>query len=115
MTVYFRLLAGFTSFISKRCLSHFCSIGPAGTFVPGDVYANAIAGFHVPWVAAFYLLAMIALGLHLYHGAWASIRTLGHAKPSDHPLKRRIALGVAAVVWLGFTLVPLGVIAGIIR
>ena len=32
MTVYFRLLAGFTSFISKRCLSHFCSIGPSGTF-----------------------------------------------------------------------------------
>ena len=31
MTLYFRLLAGFTSFISKRCLSHFCSIGPAGT------------------------------------------------------------------------------------
>src|SRR5438094_8850506 len=30
MTVYFRLLAGFTSFISKRCLSHFCSIGPSG-------------------------------------------------------------------------------------
>ena len=31
MTVYFRLLAGFTSFISKRCLSHFRSIGPPGT------------------------------------------------------------------------------------
>ena len=44
-------------------------IRPAGSFVPGDVYANAIAGFHVPWVVAFYLLAMIALGLHLYHGA----------------------------------------------
>ena len=31
MTLYFRLLAGLTSFISKRCLSHFFSIGPAGT------------------------------------------------------------------------------------
>ena len=30
MTVYFRLLAGFTSFISKRCLSHLSSIGPDG-------------------------------------------------------------------------------------
>src|SRR5690349_19698103 len=29
-TVYFRLLAGFTSFISNRWRSHFCSIGPAG-------------------------------------------------------------------------------------
>src|SRR5215510_10144529 len=32
MTWYLRLLAGFTSFISKRCFSHFCSSGPDGTF-----------------------------------------------------------------------------------
>jgi succinate dehydrogenase cytochrome b subunit len=80
-----------------------------------DVYGNIVASFRIWWVSAFYIVSMIALGLHLYHGAWASIRTLGHAKPSDHPLKRRIALGVATVIWAGFTLVPLGVIAGIIR
>src|SRR5471032_659677 len=32
ITWYFRLLAGFTSFISKRCLSHFSASGPAGIF-----------------------------------------------------------------------------------
>lgn len=80
-----------------------------------DVYGNVVASFHVWWVAAFYIIAMIALGLHLYHGAWSSLRTLGYAKPSPHPLHRRIALGVAIVAWIGFTLVPVGVIAGIIR
>src|SRR5687767_8452715 len=30
MTSYFRLLAGFTSFISKRCRVHFWAIGPSG-------------------------------------------------------------------------------------
>ena len=60
-------------------------------------------------------VAMIALGLHLYHGAWSSLRTLGYARASAHPLHRRIALVVAVVVWIGFTLVPVGVIAGIIR
>src|SRR5271169_4094094 len=30
MTLYFRLLAGFTSFISNLARSHFCSMGPAG-------------------------------------------------------------------------------------
>ena len=30
ITVYLRLLAGLTSFISKRCLSHFFSMGPEG-------------------------------------------------------------------------------------
>jgi succinate dehydrogenase cytochrome b subunit len=80
-----------------------------------DIYANMVASFHVPWVAAFYIVAMIALGMHLYHGAWSSIRTLGYAHASNHPLHRRIALVVAVGVWLGFTLVPVGVIVGVIR
>lgn len=80
-----------------------------------DVYGNIIASFRIWWVAAFYIIAMLALGLHLYHGAWASIRTLGYARPTGNPLHRKIALAVAVVVWLGFTAVPLGVIAGVIR
>ncbi len=80
-----------------------------------DIYGNIVASFHLWWVTTFYVAAMIALGLHLYHGAWSSLRTLGYAKPSGHPLKRRIAIGVAVIVWAGFTLVPLGVVAGVIR
>lgn len=80
-----------------------------------DVYGNLVASFRIWWVAGFYVLAMLFLGLHLYHGAWSSVRTLGYAKPSPHPLHRRIALVVAAIVWLGFTIVPLGVVAGLIH
>jgi succinate dehydrogenase / fumarate reductase, cytochrome b subunit len=80
-----------------------------------DVYGNMVASFRIWWVAAFYIVAMIALGLYLYHGAWSSVRTLGYAKSTPHPMHRRIALGVAVVVWLGFTLVPVAVLIGIIR
>lgn len=80
-----------------------------------DVYGNLIASFRIWWVSLFYIVSMLALGLHLYHGAWGSVRTLGYYKPSPNPLHRRIALVVAIVVWLGFTLVPVGVIAGVIR
>jgi succinate dehydrogenase / fumarate reductase cytochrome b subunit len=80
-----------------------------------DVYGNLVASFHLWWVSAIYVLAMIFLGLHLYHGTWSSVRTLGYAKPSPHPLHRRIALVIAAIVWLGFTIVPLGVLAGVIH
>ena len=44
MTVYFRLFAGFTSFISKRCLSHFCSSGPAGIFDSSSMTHRSNAG-----------------------------------------------------------------------
>jgi succinate dehydrogenase / fumarate reductase cytochrome b subunit len=80
-----------------------------------DIYGNIVASFHIWWVTAFYVAAMIALGLHLYHGAWSSLRTLGYAKPSEHPLKRRIAVVVAVIVWAGFTAVPLAVAAGVLR
>ncbi len=80
-----------------------------------DVYGNIVASFRVWWVSAFYIVAMLALGMHLYHGTWSSVRTLGYAKPSHNPLHRRLALAVAIVIWLGFTIVPVGVIAGVIR
>lgn len=80
-----------------------------------DVYGNVVRGFSVWWVSLFYVLAMAGLGLHLYHGAWSALRTIGAAQPSAQPLKRRIALAVAVVVWAGFTVIPLGVMAGVIK
>lgn len=80
-----------------------------------DVYGDVVGSFRIWWVSLFYIVSMIALGLHLFHGAWASIRTLGYAHPSENPLKRKIAMGLAAVVWLGFTLVPVAVILGILK
>lgn len=80
-----------------------------------DIFGNLVASFHIWWVALAYVVAMVFLGLHLYHGAWSSVRTLGYAQPSANPLKRRIALVVALVIWLGFTLIPVAVFAGIIR
>jgi succinate dehydrogenase / fumarate reductase cytochrome b subunit len=91
------------------------TIRPSGSFIVGDVYGNLVSNFRIWWVSVFYVAAMVVLGMHLYHGAWSSIRTVGYAKPSANPLQRTIALLVAAVVWLGFTLVPVGVMAGVIR
>jgi len=80
-----------------------------------DIYGNLVASFRIWWVSLFYVVSMIALGLHLYHGSWSSIRTLGYAKPSGHPLKRKVALLVALVVWAGFTLLPVAVLAGVLK
>src|SRR4051812_19064955 len=80
-----------------------------------DLYHGVVRSFRIWWVSALYVGAMIFLGFHLWHGAWASIRTLGYAKPSDDPLKRRIAAGLATVVWVGFILVPIGVLVGFIQ
>jgi succinate dehydrogenase / fumarate reductase, cytochrome b subunit len=97
-------------------LLHFTTgtIRPA-PFSHGDVYANVIGGFRVWWVTAIYVLAMIALALHLYQGTWSSFRTLGLSRPAPDPFKRRAAVVVTVLVWLGFTVVPLAVFAGLVR
>jgi len=66
-------------------------------------------------VAVFYIVAMTFLGLHLFHGVWAGVRTLGLAKPTPMPMERKLALGVAILVWAGFIAVPLVVLFGIVN
>jgi succinate dehydrogenase / fumarate reductase cytochrome b subunit len=91
----------------------FGTIHPA--FDHKDVYGNIIVAFQVWWVALLYVLAMIGLGLHLYHGTWSSIRTLGLTRASGNPLKRRAAAVVAWALYLAFSIIPIAVFAGVIR
>jgi succinate dehydrogenase / fumarate reductase cytochrome b subunit len=84
-------------------------------FIEGDPYHNLVVGFKNPWVVLFYLVALMAVGLHLYHGAWASLRSLGAARPSANPLHRPIALVVALAVWIGLSMIPVAVWFGWLR
>lgn len=80
-----------------------------------DVYGNIISAFRNPFVTAFYVVAMLFLMLHLFHGAWSSVRTLGLSKPSRDPFHRRVSTALAIIVWLGFTAIPVAVVLGVIR
>ena len=91
------------------------SIRPAGVFSHEDVYSNVVSSFRIWWVALFYVVAMIALGFHLFHGAWSSMRSIGVSPPSPRPLHRRLSLLIAVLLWAAFTSVPLAVSTGIVR
>jgi succinate dehydrogenase / fumarate reductase cytochrome b subunit len=96
-------------------LLHF-TVGTAHPdFDHADAYRNVIVGFGVWWVALIYIVATVALGLHLYHGVWSSIRTLGLARPTYQPLKRRAALVIALGVTLGFVAIVIAVATGLVR
>lgn len=84
-------------------------------FSETDVYGNVVGAFHVPWVVSFYLAAMLALGLHLFHGAWALFRSTGMSRPSADPRRRPIVTIVALCVWAGFTSIPVAVFLGWVR
>jgi succinate dehydrogenase / fumarate reductase, cytochrome b subunit len=84
-------------------------------FVKGDVFRNVVVGFQNPFASAFYILAMGALGLHMYHGFWSMLHTLGLSHPRWNPVRRTASLVLAAIVVLGNVSIPLAVLAGLVH
>ncbi|WP_345458098.1 succinate dehydrogenase cytochrome b subunit [Nocardioides marinquilinus] len=81
----------------------------------GDPYTLLVDSFQVWWLTAIYLLAMVALALHLHHGTWSAAQTLGLTN-NARARRNAKALGlvIATVVAGGFSLVPVFVLAGVI-
>ena|SRR5581483_394028 len=78
-------------------------------------YQNVINGFRYPLATIFYIVAMLALGLHLYHGFWSLFQTLGLNSNRTNALLRGLAAAVALVLTAGFLVVPLAVMFGFVQ
>ncbi len=89
-------------------------VGP-GFDVHGNVYANVVNGFRVWWITVFYIVGMIALGLHLYHGAWSLFQTLGLNHPVYNWLRRWVATGFAVLIAGMNIFIPVAVLTGLVR
>lgn len=90
----------------------FLVTGPG--YSPTDVYRNEVLAFRVPAISAVYVLAMIFLGMHLYHGAWSMLHTLGASNPRYRFLRRAIAPVVAIAITAGYIAIPIAVLMGFI-
>lgn len=90
-------------------------IHPEARFIEGDVYHNLVAGFQVWWVSAWYIFAITLLGFHLRHGLWSMFQSVGLAHPRHTPLLRKAALGIAAIIVLGYISIPISILLGIVK
>lgn len=90
------------------------------TFKFGTYYASAEAGvrdlnrlvleiFSKPGYVAFYVIAMVVVGFHLWHGVSSTVQTLGIDTPRVTPVMRRIGWAAAIVIAGGFIAIPLWV------
>jgi succinate dehydrogenase / fumarate reductase cytochrome b subunit len=84
-------------------------------FVEDDPYHNVVTGFQVWWVSAFYIVANIALGLHLYHGLWSMFNSLGLNHAKFNAWRRVFATLFALVITLGNISFPIVVLMGVVR
>jgi succinate dehydrogenase / fumarate reductase cytochrome b subunit len=87
-----------------------------GQVVPGfvhlDVYRNMVAGFSLWPVSVSYFIAMVLLGLHLYHGLWSMFQSVGWSHPSSDRWRRVFAAGFTIALAGGNMSMPAAVLAG---
>lgn len=89
-----------------------------GTVHPGftdNVYNNVVFGFQVPWVSAAYIAAMLFLGLHLYHGLWSMIQSVGANHPKWNKWRKVFAVLFCLMIAGGNISIPVAVLTGLIR
>lgn len=90
------------------------TLNPNG--VGGAVYDNVVTDFAPSrwYVTLFYTLAMIAVGLHLRHGIWSALQTLGRSTGSRQHAQQTVSTVFAALLTAGFLAVPFAVTFGLV-
>ena len=85
--------------------------GPANPdFIHGAPYHNIITSFERTPVAIAYVIANMALGIHLYHGAWSLFQSMGWFGTWRRPF----SIGFSALIVMGNVSFPLAVMFGVV-
>lgn len=76
-------------------------------------YVRLVNGFGIWWVVLSYAVPVVLLGMHVRHGVWSALTTLG-ANTSAHRRLRlnQLAIVVALVITVGFLIPPFSVLFG---
>lgn len=83
-------------------------------YVRGAITSNLTASLSRWYVALFYIVAVLALGMHIYHGTWSLFQTLGLNNRRFNAWRRYLAIAVTVTV-VGINLTfPLGTLLGVI-
>jgi succinate dehydrogenase / fumarate reductase cytochrome b subunit len=91
----------------------FGTVNPS--FQEGNIAHNVVASFRLWPVSLFYILAMLAVGLHLFHGIWSTFQTLGWNNARTTRLIRNLATFFALVLTIGNISIPIAVLLGVVQ
>ncbi|MCT2594347.1 succinate dehydrogenase cytochrome b subunit [Streptomyces sp. N2-109] len=88
------------------------TVNPRGE--AGHPYENVLATFSTWYGNVIYIVAMLAVGLHIRHGFWSAAQTLGANRPGRDRILKGTANGLALVLTAGFLSIPIGVMTGVV-
>lgn len=80
-----------------------------------DVYNMTVLGFQNVGVSVAYLVAMVALCMHLSHGVTSMFQSLGINHPKYNGIIKMAGPGIATIVLIGNCSMPIAVLAGMVK
>jgi succinate dehydrogenase / fumarate reductase, cytochrome b subunit len=87
----------------------------SGGFESGHPYQNVIDTFSTWYGNVIYIVAVLAVGLHVQHGFWSAAQTLGVGSAARDRVLKTIANVLAVALTAGFISVPLAVMTGVVN
>jgi succinate dehydrogenase / fumarate reductase cytochrome b subunit len=72
-----------------------------------DLYQIVVASFSVLWYVIAYVIALLALGLHLIHGVSSAFRTLGVYHPKYIKWIKYAGYTFSVAITTGFVIIPI--------
>jgi succinate dehydrogenase / fumarate reductase cytochrome b subunit len=89
--------------------------GPWYDWERGAVQANVVNSLSNPGIAAIYIVANVALSVHIFHGAYSMFQSLGINSPQYNYLRRHIARALAVIILIGNVSFPIAVLTSIVE
>lgn len=86
-----------------------------GGFQSGHPYQNVLDTFSTWYGNVIYIVAVLAMGLHVQHGFWSAAQTLGVGNATRDRVLKTLANGLAVVLTVGFVSVPVAVMTGVVN
>jgi succinate dehydrogenase / fumarate reductase cytochrome b subunit len=102
------------AFVVYHVLDLTTGVAGAAQFRELRAYENLVYSFRRLPVSAFYIVGMILLGMHLYHGLWSIFQTVGFSHPRYSPMIKRASAWVAILMAAGFISIPIAVLTGLV-
>lgn len=72
-----------------------------------NLYLPVMEAFVNPLYVLFYVICMVVIGLHLWHGFWSSFQTLGINQPRYNPLIKAVGYLYSVGMAAGFAIIPI--------
>ncbi|MEV7320116.1 succinate dehydrogenase [Streptomyces sp. NPDC093970] len=85
-----------------------------GGFQDAHPYENIVDTFSTWYGNVIYIVAMLALGLHVRHGVWSVAQTLGVGSRAWDRVLKTSANVFALLLTAGFISIPVGVMTGLV-